>query len=141
MEVFVLLNSLKGDIIYVMDHSQETVRKPDKCSSQQKNEVVLIEAHLRKTITTFTWVPKCLISVTHSDCATPTYNHSHQAVGKGVNNLPRVEELTQQCNFRAGNSWDDCIILQNQEANNDDYSTKQYERENRTGTHQQRKAF
>lgn len=40
---------MKGDIIYVMGYSQEAVRETDKCSSQQKDKVVLIESHLRNT--------------------------------------------------------------------------------------------
>lgn len=43
------LNSMEGDIIYVVDNSQEAVRETNKCSSKQKDKVVLIEPHLRNT--------------------------------------------------------------------------------------------
>lgn len=44
------LNSLKGDIIYVVNHSKQTVRKSNKGPRQQNDEMILIHTHLRITV-------------------------------------------------------------------------------------------
>lgn len=58
-------------------------------------------------ITLWAWVAECLISAPDGDGATPSHDHSHDTVDQGVDKLTRMEQLTQQGNFRACNSWDD----------------------------------
>lgn len=36
---------MKGDIIHVVDHTQQTVRESNEGSSQQKEEVILVQTH------------------------------------------------------------------------------------------------
>lgn len=50
-------------------------------------------------------VAECIISGANSDGATPSYNHSHNAVNQGTDKLTGMQQLTQQFNFGAGNSW------------------------------------
>lgn len=52
------------------------------------------------------WVAECLISVADSDGTTPSHYHSHDTMDQGVEKLTRVEQVTQQGNFRAWNRWD-----------------------------------
>lgn len=47
------------------------------------------------------------ISAPDGDGTTPSHDYSHDAVGQGVDELTRVEQLTQQGDFRACNRWDD----------------------------------
>ncbi len=114
-----------------MDHTQQTVRESSKGSSQQKDEVILIQTHLRGTvkqirqwkklvklnmivlcgsclpITLCTRVAERLVSALDGDGTTPSDDHSHDTVGQGVDKLTRMEQLTQQGNFRACDSWND----------------------------------
>lgn len=101
-KVFVSLNSVKGDIIHVVDHTQQTVRESNEGSSQQKEEVILVQTHRSGTfsaVTLYARVADCLISAPDSDGTTPCYDYSHDAVGQGVDKLTWMEQLTQQGNF------------------------------------------
>lgn len=44
------LNSVKRDIVNVGDNTKQTVRESNKGSSQQKDEVIFIQTHLRGTV-------------------------------------------------------------------------------------------
>lgn len=128
-KVFVLLNSMEGDIVHVVDHTQQTVRESNKSSTQQKDEMIFIQTHLMITIGLCTRVAKSFVSKTDGNGRTPSHDHSHDAMDHGVDKLSRVEKLTKECDFRACNSWNDCVILKVQETNHDDHSTQQDERE------------
>lgn len=136
-KVFVLLNSEKRDIVHVVDHTQHTVRQSNEGSSQQKDEVMLVQTHLMGTVSAIIRCARVgdrFISAPDGDGTTPSHDYSHDAVGQGVDELTRVEQLTQQGNFRACNRWDDCIIFQVEEPHHDDDSTQQDEGEDGTCT-------
>lgn len=47
----VYLNGVEGDIVHVVDHSQQTVGEANKGSSQQEDEVILVQTHLWGNVT------------------------------------------------------------------------------------------
>lgn len=49
--IITYLNGVKRDIVHVVDHAQQTVRESNKGSTQQEDEVMLIQTHLSRTIT------------------------------------------------------------------------------------------
>lgn len=49
-ELITYLNSVERDIVQVVNHTQQTVRETNEGSSQQKDEVILIQTHLRGTV-------------------------------------------------------------------------------------------
>lgn len=59
-------------------------------------------------ITLWAHVAKCIISGTDGNSTTPRYDHSHDAVDQGIDQLAGMQQLTQQFNFGASNSWDNC---------------------------------
>lgn len=115
------LYCLEGHIVHVVDHTQQTVRESNKGSRQQKDEMVLIQTHLRMTVRVkntiwqldYSWiycdsvcavtclpitgvstlVAEGLISKTDGEGTTPSHNHSHDTVDQGVDKLARVEKL------------------------------------------------
>lgn len=50
------LNSAEGHIIHVVDHTQQTVRESNESSTKQKDEVMLIQTHLRSVTIERVWV-------------------------------------------------------------------------------------
>lgn len=50
-------------------------------------------------ITLWAHVAECIISGPNGDGATPSYDHSHNAVDQGIDKLTGMQQLTQQFNF------------------------------------------
>lgn len=133
--IITYLNGVKRDVVHVVDHAQQTVRESNKGSTQQEDEVMLIQTHLSRTITAenkqshqtlveaqkafffffcgsclpitqWAWVAECLVSVAYGDGTTPSHYQSHDTMNQGVEKLTWVEQVTQQGNFGAWNRRD-----------------------------------
>lgn len=70
------LNSVESHIVCVVDHTQQTVRETNKSSSQQKDEVILIQTHLRRTVTVKTHTEQ-------SDCRWSMWRHVNKVGLRG----------------------------------------------------------
>lgn len=49
--ITVYLNGVEGDIVHVVDHAQQTVGEANKGSSQQEDEVILVQTHMWGNVT------------------------------------------------------------------------------------------